>query len=242
MPLIGRLLLGLAATSTHLFAFGIILLDPTFGLSSDPVFGDPLKYAIQDASLLGPSSGAGPFILTVDTNYGGSLPGSPDLIPAFTEQGFATLWMGDFLIQQGGLYYGVVLSPHDGYAAGDVYLASGFQNSVYFNPGVPVSLLPGGVLIGSGTLSAAPNTGCNGVNCAEFRVTDTFNINPPFTFIDENAPFTVLMSSATCANGLLFETEDEVPETATSWLMGLGLAGLLTRIFRSNRRPAVTKA
>lgn len=238
MTLFGKLFLGLAVTCPRLLALNIIVVNPTFGPSDPTVIGDQLKYDIQDLSLTGPSFGAGPFELIVDTNYGVSLPGSPDLIPSFIEQGFATLWMSDFLIQQGGFYYGVVLSPHDGYIAGDVYLASGFQNSIYFNPGVPVSIVPGGVQIGTGTLSAAPNVGCNGVNCAEFRVTDTFYLDPPLRFIDETAPFTVLMSSATCANGWLFAEESESPEPATSWLLGLGLAGLLTRIFRANRRSA----
>ena len=102
MSLTGKLLLVLVLTSTHLFALGIVMVDPTFGLFGvDPVTGDPLKYAIQNASLMGPSTGSGPFTLIVNTNYGVPLPGSPDVIPSFTEQGFATLWMGDFLIQQG---------------------------------------------------------------------------------------------------------------------------------------------
>ena len=154
MSLTGKLLLVLVLTSTHLFALGIVMVDPTFGLFGvDPVTGDPLKYAIQNASLMGPSTGSGPFTLIVNTNYGVPLPGSPDVIPSFTEQGFATLWMGDFLIQQGTNYFGIVLSAHDGYLAGDVYEeATGFQNSIYFNPGHPVSLLGGGTKIGTSTV------------------------------------------------------------------------------------------
>ena len=238
MTLIGKLLLGLAVTLPRLSALEIDVLDPTFGLGSDPVVGGPLIYAIQDLSLTWPSFGAGPFELVVDTNYGVPLTGWPDVIPSFTEQSSVTLRMGDLLIQQGGFYYGVVLSPHDGYVAGDVYLAAGFQNTLVFGRGVPVSLLPGGFQIATGTVSAAPNIGCDGVNCAEFRVTDTFNLDPPFGFIDENAPFTVRMASATCGNGSLFAEESEVPEPGTSRLLGLGLAGLLTRIFRANCRSA----
>ena len=237
MSLAGKLLLGLVLTSTQLFALGIVMVDLNFGLFNDQVVGNPLKYAIQSASLTGPSTGSGPFTLVVNTNYGASLPGSPDVIPSFTEDGI-TLRMGDFLIHQGSNYYGIVLSAHDGYIAGDVYRASGFQNSVYFNPGWPVSILPGGDKIATGTVSAAPNAGCNGVNCAEFRVTDTFNIDPSFTFIDAKAPFTALMADATCGNALLVGENTEIPETATSWLMGLGMAALLARAPRASRRSA----
>jgi hypothetical protein len=236
---IGKLLFALALIPSNAWANQVLLVDPTFGLASDPVFGDPLKYAIQDASLTGPSSGAGPFVIGVDTNYGVPLPGSPDVIPSFIEQGFATLWMGDFLIQQGNLYFAVVLSPHDGYAAGDVYQGSGFQDSVFFNRGVPVSLAPGGVQIGTGTVSAAVNVGCNGVQCAQFRAIDSFTLDPGKSFIDWNAPFTVQMASATCANGLLFFSSvgEETPEPAPGGVVTLALAGILGwRYFLSSRR------
>lgn len=227
-------LLALAVFPFHAAANQIILSDPTFGLAGDPVFGDPLRFAIQDASLTGPSAGAGPFVLVVNTNYGVPLPGSPDVIPSFVEQGFATLWMGDFLIQQGGRFWAIVLSAHDGYVAGDVYEGTGFQNSIFFNRGVPVSLAPGGVQVGTGTVSAAVNVGCDGVKCAEFKVLDVFTLDPGATFIDWNAPFTVRMSSATCANGLLFGNENEVPEPANPCLVLVAIAGIGYCVHRRN--------
>ncbi len=236
MSLIGRLLLVLGLPC-QVFALNILIQDPTFGLPSDPIFGDPLKYAIQDLSLQGPSSGPGLFTLVINTNYGVPLPGSPDVIPSFVEQGFATLQMGDLLIQQGSNFFGVVLSPHDGYLAGDVYQADGFQNSIFFNRGLPVSIVPGGVQVGSGTVAAAPNLGCNGVNCAEFRVTETFTLNPGIVLIDINSPFLVMMSSATCANGMLeLGGGGGVPEPGTSWLIGLGVVGMLISRLSAGRR------
>jgi hypothetical protein len=236
MSLLGKLFVAVGLSVIDASAVGIIVADPTFGLASDPVFGDPLKYAIQNASISGPSVGPGPFVVTINTNYGVPLPGSPDVIPSFLE-GSITLWMGDFLIQQGNNFYGIVLSPHDGYAAGDVYQAPGFQNSVFFNKGLPVSLAPGGVQIGTGTVSAAVNVGCNGVNCAEFRVIDSFTIDPQFNFVDWGAPVTIRMASATCANGyLLFDDSGDTPEPATKGLIVLAIGAMSIWRFRKTSR------
>ena len=158
----GRLLLVLALPC-QIFALNILfqITDPTFGLASDPVVGDNLHFAIRDVTLQGPSSGTGPFTLIVDTNYGVPLPGSPNVIPSFDQQG-NQLQLGDLLIQQGSNFFGVVMAAHDGYLAGDVYQSDGFLNSTVLHPGIPVSLNPGGTQVGSGTVSAAPNLGCVG--------------------------------------------------------------------------------
>ena len=244
MSLIGRLLLVLALPS-QLLALNIIIQDPNFGTNADPVVGDPLFFAIQNLSLQGPDSGTGgPFSLVINTNYAVPLPGSPDVVPSFVFNTFATLQLGDLLIEQGGNFFGVVMSPHDGYVAGDVYQSDGFALSTFFNPGIPVSLNPGGTQVGSGTVSAAPNLGCVGfdngkTNCAEFRITETFTLNPGVVLINLNNPFLVMMSSATCANGILMlEENGGVPEPASVWLIALGVAGILIRRLYAGRRSA----
>src|SRR5260370_11928467 len=98
MSLIGRLLLVLGLPC-QVFALNILIQDPTFGLPSDPIFGDPLNYAIQDLSLQGPSSGPGVFTLIINANNAVPLPASPDVIPIFLAHGFATLQTADLLIQ-----------------------------------------------------------------------------------------------------------------------------------------------
>ncbi|HJT88786.1 MAG TPA: PEP-CTERM sorting domain-containing protein [Bryobacteraceae bacterium] len=231
-----KLLFLLALTAVAAFAdtFTITATDPNFGTVADHIFGDPLHYAIQDVTLQGPTNMVGPWTLTVDTNYAVPLPGSPEVIPGFVDG--VNLFMGDFLVQQGSNFFGVVLHAHDGYTAGDLYQAAGFQNSVFYNPGKPVSLDGGGTLIGQGTVSAAANPGCNGVNCAEFKVTDVFNLNALGTFIDPNSPLTFSMASATCANGLLNGDDAPVPEPGSVAL--LGTVGILFGFVLWRRKTA----
>jgi hypothetical protein len=193
------------------------------------VLGDPLTFAIQSATLTQPTVFNGPWTLTVDTNYGTPLPGATEVVPPFTE-GSETYAMSDFLIEQGNDFYGIVLSPHDGYQAGDVYTASGFQNAFAFNTMDPVYIDPGGSLFATGSITAAPIPGGNGVTIPEYQVTVTFNA--PITFLS-GAPFTIDMSSADCANAFFTGVGDfggdgtvtitSVPEPGTWALLGLGL-------------------
>jgi hypothetical protein len=221
----------ICATAAH-SSFGTsITFDGPFGPGNvSNVLGDPLTYAIQSATLTQPTTDTGPWTLTVDTNYGTPLPGTTAVVPSFMD-GVLTFAMSDFLIEQGNDFYGIVLSAHNGYQAGDVYIASGFQNAFAFNTMDPVYIDPGGSLFATGTITAAPIPGGNGVTIPEYQVTVTFNA--PITFLS-GAPFTIDMSSADCANAFFTgvgdfsgggsgsATNTDVPEPGTWPLMGLG--------------------
>jgi hypothetical protein len=236
------LILAFAAATLSSFGSSITFQGP-FGPGNDSnVLGNQLVFDIQDAILTQPTSANGPWTLTINTNYGTPLPGTTEVVPSFMIDGL-TYAMSDFLIQQGNDFYGIVLSAHDGYVAGDVYIASGFQNALHFNTMDPVYLDPGGSLFATGTISASPNPYGNGVTIPEYQVTVSFNA--PITFLS-GGPFTIDMSSADCANAFFTGTGDfsggtvtitgGVPEPGTWALLGLGLL-LLGYIGRRSIRP-----
>jgi len=204
-----------ATTATFLGPFG----------PGAPIVGAPLIFAIQSASLTEPSGGDPNFLLTIETNYGATIPGSPDVIPSFLVGG-VPYEIGDFLINWEGNSYAIVLSAHDGYTAGNLYAASGFQSSEQVLPLSPRPLYPvwldgGGTQEGVGALSGA-QTG-DGTTSALYTITDSFSA--PAGFL-ANGNFTVDFSSAICANGFLTGTADfgivpppSVPEPGTIFLL-----------------------
>lgn len=226
-----RSFLFLFFAATALTALGSsITFNGPFGPGNDlGVSGNQLVFDIQNAILTQPTTANGPWTLTVNTNYGTPLPGLTEVVPSFTEDS-VTYAMSDFLIEQGNAFYGIVLHAHDGYTAGDVYVASGFQNAFAFHTEDPVFIDPGGSLFATGTISAAPNVGGNGTTIAEYKITVSFNA--PITFLS-GGPFTIDMSSADCANAFFTGVGDfsgggvtvtgGVPEPGTWALMGLGL-------------------
>lgn len=96
-----------------------------FGPTDGSVVGPVAEFALQDVSLTTPSAPAGEWTVTIHTNYGAPLPGPPgDVIPDWGSYAAA-----DFLISWNGGFYGIVLHSHDGYTAGDLYQANGFQTA-----------------------------------------------------------------------------------------------------------------
>ena len=192
----------------------------SFSGPSLPIIGDPLQYKIFGAQLTQPTMSNPDWVLTIETNYGVTLPGNPDVIPDFTYNQIE-YGMGDFLISWNGNDYGIVLAAHDSYTAGDLYSVSGFQTSGDVmgidspRPSYPVLIAAGGNLLGSGTVSAA-QTG-DGTNTALYTVTDEFSA--PAGFLS-TGNFTIDMSSYVCANGFLTGTGTfVVPEPGTFLLM-----------------------
>ncbi len=227
MVALARLAVIFCIASLTSFASSITFQGP-FGIGKDSMVNGPqLVFDLQDVTLSQPTVANGPWTLVVDTNYGAPLPGPGGTIPSFTLD-FETYSMPDFLIQQGSNYYGIVLEAHDGYTPGDLYSASGFQDARFFHPDRPVYLQPGGTLLATGMLTAAPNLGGDGIHQAEFKITVSFNA--PSTFLGMN-DFIVDMSSADCANGFLTGTGNfggsgsvaAVPEPGTLLLTGSAL-------------------
>ncbi len=238
------LLLLASATLTAAWADTLTVTASNPGFPNQNVFsGSQLSYAVQNLTLQGPTDLLGPWTLTINTNYGTDLPGGSEVLPSFFDGG-SELFMGDFLVQHGSNFFGVVMHAHDGYTPGDLYKASGFENSKVFHVGFPVTILPGGTLLGTGNLSVASNfPPCLGLNCAKFQVTDVFNLNALSTFVDPKSPFTFLFNSATCANGLVdgdYTPPSQVPEPGSVALLGgaLVLMALLARRQRVASRPA----
>jgi hypothetical protein len=184
------------------------------------------------------------FLLTIETNYGAAIPGSPDVIPSFLVGG-VPYEIGDFLISWEGNSYAIVLSDHDGYTAGNLYAASGFQSSGQVLPLSPRPLYPvwldgGGTQEGAGALSGA-QTG-DGTTSALYTITDSFSA--PAGFL-ASGDLTVDFSSAICANGFLTGTVDfasvpppSVPEPGTVFLLIPALAALPFLRRRKKRRLA----
>ncbi len=102
-------LLAAASFGTSGFAATISFSGPSL-----PVIGDPLSFKIFGAQLTQPTLGNSDWVLTIETNYGVTLPGSPNVIPDYTYNQIE-YGIGDFLIAWNGNDYGIVLSPHDSY-------------------------------------------------------------------------------------------------------------------------------
>jgi len=220
--------------------------------------GDPLIYNVFSLAITSPTSPGGLWTVSLETNYGATIPSGSNTIPNYQYSGDPSFpehsfYIGDILFQQGGLFYGIALSPHDGYKVGDFYQVSGFQTSAQVlvaggvpapvpgpggngipRPGLAVELNAGGLATQMmGTLTVTPNAGSNGTNFAEYDVVDTFSA--PATFL--NSAFTVYATSYACANGYLEGSNPgfsgptppaTIPEPG-SWLLilpGLVLVGV----------------
>ena len=233
------------------------------------IFGDPTHFEVFSASITQPS-GATPWVLQIKTNYGfpnvNLIPGNPDIIPAYVDPqvgglGGPAFGMGDALFFWNGNTYGVVMTPHDGYLAGNIYVVNGqgpgaVQTSgqilgakgiVAVNPNGAVLLAAGGTLAGTGAF--VPITGSTGdsVNTAHYTITDQFTA--PANFLANGTTFGFDFTSYACANsvvvgngGFTGGAGGGVPEPGTLLLCAPALLLLGFRLARQRGRNIQTSA
>ena len=179
------------------------------------ILGDPLAFEVFSASITQPTVSNPNWVLQIQTNYGNEnstplIPGSPDVVPNyFNTQVGGTFGIGDAIFTWNGNIYGVVLHPHDGYLAGDLYQAFGYQTSAQvealgphnaiLNPNGNAWIAAGGSLIGAGTLTGG-QTG-DGITAARYTLTDQFSA--PSNFLATGTTFGFYFTSYACANSVI---------------------------------------
>jgi hypothetical protein len=235
-------LAALFVTSVVCASADVFTFQGSFDPTNGSVVGPFADFALQDVSLKTPSTSGGDWTITIHTNYGAGLPGPPgDVIPDF-----GSYAASDFLIFWNGGFYGIVLHSHDGYVAGNLYQAAGFQTAGQVrgdpSPEPPESLDVwidgGGSLIGTGTVSAAPYG--DGITQALYTITDTFQAPAGFLL---GGDFVIQMSSADCANGyvtgqglLLAGPPTDTPEPEAVWLFATVVLIACWRLRKAQRR------
>jgi hypothetical protein len=187
---------------------------PANGFTGACIDGAPIQFDMFKVSLTSPTTSGGNWKLEILTNYGpvGSgtnfIPGGSTSIPSYAYQG-GSFGIADFMIKSGSNFYGVVMTPHDGYTAGSLYQASGFQTSFQVmnaplvteipRPTLPALLNAGGTKIGNGSLLAGPNGG-DGITAALYKISVEFAA--PVNFLSSGT-FTIYAASYVCDNGYM---------------------------------------
>jgi hypothetical protein len=219
----------------------------TFTGPTLPIIGEPILFDIFSAKLTQPTLANPDWELTINTNYGATIPIPPgNNIPTFLVGGVTPYNIGDFLITWDDNLYGIDLFAHDGYTPGDLYQVPTFLTSqavlaslgaLPFRTGlIPVEIGPGGgAPIGVGSFQVT-QTG-DGFASGTYTITEDFAAPPGF-LADDN--FSIDISSAICANGVIIgDAVLDTPEPGTMVLFGSALILLLMgrgfRIFRVAR-------
>jgi hypothetical protein len=273
LPLLFAVLFGATAVT---YASTISFLGPDFpnpttakfGLLCNPatdigcIIGDPTHFEVFGASITQPTGSNPKWVLQIQTNYGppnvNLIPGSPDVVPAYVDPqvggpGGPAFFMGDAFFFWNGNTYGVIMHPHDGYLAGNIYLVTGQGLSAVQtagqilgaagilaqNPNGDVLLAAGGALAGTGILTGAA-TG-DSVTSAHYTLTDQFMA--PANFLANGTTFGFDFTSYACANSVVVGSGGftggggggGVPEPGTLFLC---LPALLLLGFRLARSKA----
>ena len=274
LPLLFGILFG-ATTLTYATTITFIGPDfpnPTtakFGLPCNPavdvgcIIGDPTHFEVFGASITQPMGSNPNWVLQIKTNYGPPsatlIPGTPDVIPAYVDAqvggtGGPAFFMGDALFFWNGNTYGVIMHPHDGYLAGNIYVVNGqgpsavqtagqllgAQGIAAQNPNGAVLLAAGGTLAGVGMF--IPPTGATGdsVTTAHYTITDQFMA--PANFLANGTSFGFDFTSYACANSVVVGTGGftgggggNIPEPGTLLLCVPALLALGFRLSRSKK-------
>lgn len=174
------------------------------------ILGDPNNFTVYQVKLTSPGTGKpnpNNWDLEIQTNYGTTLPGVSEVIPPYFDLEInGTFGMGDFLIVWNGVSYGIVMTAHDGYTPGNLYLSpNGYRNSQdvlstqpgtnIVNPNFPILIAPGAIQVGVGSLAAGPGT-----SPAKYKITDSFSA--PANFL-AGSTFTIYFSSYACGNSIV---------------------------------------
>jgi hypothetical protein len=270
LPLLFGVLFGVTAVT---YASTITFVGPDFpipntakfGMSCNPaidigcIIGDPTHFEVFGASITQPTGSNPNWVLQIQTNYGppnvNLIPGSPDVVPAYVDPqvggpGGPAFFMGDALFFWNGNTYGVVMHPHDGYLAGNIYQVTGqgfgaVQTAGQIlgaagiaaqNPNGDVLLAAGGSLFGAGVLTGAV-TG-DSTTSAHYTLTDQFMA--PANFLALNTTFGFDFTSYACANSVVVGTGGftgggggNIPEPGTLLLCVPALLLLGLRLARS---------
>jgi len=226
--------------------------------STCDVIGNEMLYDIQKATV---SFGDGTATVSIYTNTGAVPYGATSLtLGAFQDVG-VTLIPGDIFFYNpdtaGNPQYGIVLTDHGSFTAGDLYDISGGiytetaqvalqDGSDYYRWDEPVLMAGSGTPASAGSVTVTPYG--NGVTNAEYEISVTVPLTSGLLDLEQNGQIGLLFSSADCGNDVIQGVVDtgggtavinaipEVPEPGPGVLILTGIVLLaIGRQWRKRR-------
>ena len=181
--------------------------------STCDVIGNEMLYDIQKATV---SFGDGTATVSIYTNTGAIPYGDTSLTLGASHDAGDTLIPGDiFFYSPGGNgdpQYGIALTNHGSFTAGDLYDISGGiytetaqvalqDGSDYYRWDEPVLMTGSGVPTSAGSVTVTPYG--NGVSSAEYEITATVPLTSGLLNLVSNGQIGLLFSSADCGNDVI---------------------------------------
>lgn len=224
--------------------------------SNCDVIGDPRLYDIQAAAF---SVSGGMATVMIYLNSGAVQTANNKLtLGSFSDSG-VTLIPGDIFFYNPTtvydpsdpstiqyLQYGIALTNHGSFTAGDLYGITGGvstetaqtalnDGSDYYRRDETVLMTGSGPAASSGTVSVANNG--NGTSSAQYVISVTVPTTPGLASLMTNGQIGLLFSSADCGNDVIQGTVGQAPEPGSAPMMLTGL-GLLVAGFAWRKRRA----